>query len=125
MSDYVLFVDDDPETHRVVQNALEEAGVKSLKATSGQIALQHIREDPPLAIVLDLMMPSLNGFSTLTRLQRNQATNSIPIILLSDMPDQNRHMAYLPGVIGVLPKGRFSMREFFKLLGQAGVRNKE
>jgi two-component system alkaline phosphatase synthesis response regulator PhoP len=124
MSDYILFVDDDdPDAHGTVYNALDQAGLKSLKATSGQLALRQIRENPPRAIVLDLMMPSMNGFSTLTRLQHDQVAHNIPIILLSSMPDQSRHMAYLPGVIGVLPKGRFSLQEFFKLLKRAGIWN--
>lgn len=121
MSDYILFVDDDPDTHQLMLNALDQAGLRSLKATSGQLALQHIRQDPPRAIVLDLMMPSLNGFSTLTRLQRDQIANNIPIILLSDLPEQNRHMAHLPGVIGVLSRGHYAIRELFKLLNQAGI----
>jgi DNA-binding response OmpR family regulator len=124
MSDYILFVDDDdPDAHGIVHNALDQAGLKSQKATSGQLALQQIRENPPRAIVLDLMMPSMNGFSTLTRLQRDRVAHNIPIILLSNTPDQSRHMAYLPGVIGVLPKGRFSIQEFIRLLTGAGIWN--
>ncbi len=117
---YVLVVDDDPHTRTLVTDALTVLGVSSRQARNGQQALEMIRADAPRAIVLDLMMPVLNGFAVLAELQR-AAGEPIPVIVLSALVDQAGPLHHLPGVAGVMCKGDFSLEGLRGLLAQAGI----
>ncbi len=121
MTDYVLVVDDDPDVRNMIVEALCLFGLEVRNAGDGQQALAMMRENPPQAILLDLMMPTLNGFSTLTRLQRDRALRVVPIILLSGLADNVPSIRQLPGVVGVLCKGDFSMDGLRAALKHAGV----
>ena len=85
MRDYILVVDDDPEVRSLVVNMLKMMGIEGRKAINGEHALKLIDEHPPRAIVLDLIMPVMDGFLTLTRLQTNHRSRHIPIILMSGL----------------------------------------
>jgi CheY-like chemotaxis protein len=121
MRDYILVVDDDPEVRSLVVNMLKMMGMEGRKAVNGEHALKLIDEHPPRAIVLDLIMPVMDGFLTLTKLQTNQRSRHIPIILMSALTGNEHHVKKLPGVIGVMPKSQFSIDEFQLLLAQAGI----
>jgi CheY-like chemotaxis protein len=121
MRDYILVVDDDPEVRSLVVNMLKMMGMEGRKAVNGEHALKLIDEHPPRAIVLDLIMPVMDGFLTLTKLQTNQRSRHIPIILMSALTGNEHHVKKLPGVIGVMPKSQFSIDEFQLLLTQAGI----
>jgi CheY-like chemotaxis protein len=121
MRDYILVVDDDPEVRSLVVNMLKMMGMEGRKAVNGEHALKLIDEHPPKAIVLDLIMPVMDGFLTLSKLQTNQRSRHIPIILMSALTGNEHHVKKLPGVIGVMPKSQFSIDEFQLLLAQAGI----
>ena len=118
---YILVVDDDPDVCNLILEVLHLLGCEARKAVDGQQALQMVEEHPPQAIVLDLMMPTLNGFLTLTRLQKDQKLRAIPIILLSGLAETNCSIHKLPGVVGVMRKGDFSVDGLRTLLGRAGI----
>jgi CheY-like chemotaxis protein len=121
MSDYVLVVDDDPSVRSLLLDALTLMGVEGQVAMDGEQALEMVGENPPAAIVLDLRMPVLDGFSTLASLQGKQASRQIPIILLSGMIDYDLRLYRLAGVVGVMSKGNFSLDGLRDLLTKAGI----
>jgi CheY-like chemotaxis protein len=121
MRDYILVVDDDPEVRSLVVNMLKMMGMEGRKAVNGEHALKLVSEHPPRAIVLDLIMPVMDGFLTLTRLQTDRRSRHIPIILMSALTGNEHHINKLPGVVGVMPKSKFSIDDFRLLLTQAGV----
>jgi CheY-like chemotaxis protein len=96
-------------------------GFEARAVKGGEEALEAVRREAPQAIVLDLMMPHMNGFTVLAHLQRETASRHIPIIVLSALIDQAPHVERLPGVSGVMCKGDFSMDGFRKLLVKAGL----
>ena len=79
----LLVVDDDPDVHDMVKQLLEERPYVVQSVADGLAALEQIEEDKPDAILLDLMMPRLDGFSTLAQLRQNQVTMDIPVIILT------------------------------------------
>lgn len=79
----ILLVDDVPENLQVVGNILQEENLDIAVAASGQEALEFIREDVPDLILLDVMMPGLDGFEVCRRLKTNLMTSSIPVIFLT------------------------------------------
>lgn len=83
MSQKILVVDDEPHIVRLVQVNLEKAGYDVTTASNGREALEAVAEVQPDLVVLDVMMPEMDGLEALKRLKENAATSEIPVILLT------------------------------------------
>jgi len=79
----LLIVDDTPENLQVLSKLLIQEGYTVRAATDGQYALFTVQADPPDLILLDIMMPDLNGYQTCTRLKADPQTRDIPVIFIS------------------------------------------
>lgn len=79
----VLVVDDEPKNLQLIGSLLRERGYDFAYASSGAQALEAVRNDPPDLILLDIMMPEMDGFEVCKRLKQDMATASIPIIFLT------------------------------------------
>ena len=79
----ILIVDDNPDNIDVLVNALENVGYNLAIATSGEKALKTTTHFLPDLILLDLMMPGMDGLAILQKLQANPKTQQIPIIILT------------------------------------------
>ncbi len=89
----ILIVDDNPENLGVLFDYLSELGITPLVAQSGQDAIELLEEKMPDIILLDILMPGLDGFETCKRLKANNKTEDIPIIFmtaLSEITDKVR-----------------------------------
>jgi CheY-like chemotaxis protein/MinD-like ATPase involved in chromosome partitioning or flagellar assembly len=83
MTDKVLIVDDDVQTLRLVGLMLERQGYKILAANSGAQALHMAHTDHPDVIVLDVMMPDMDGYEVTRRLRKDSETAGIPILMFT------------------------------------------
>ena len=83
MSETVLVVDDEPDIVEIVQYNLEKTGYTVLTAVDGPTALQHAREHAPALIILDLLLPGLEGTDVCRILKQDERTRSIPILMLT------------------------------------------
>ena len=83
MKDRILVVDDDPDILQFVEMNLDMEGFDAQTAESGRVALEVARERPRDLILLDVMMPELDGLTVLRRLRSSPATSSIPVVLLT------------------------------------------
>jgi len=83
--DTVMVIDDEPTTIRMITSALESADITVLAAISGEIALQMLENILPDLIIVDAMMPGIDGFETTVRIKRNPALANIPIIFLTGL----------------------------------------
>jgi DNA-binding response OmpR family regulator/DNA-binding CsgD family transcriptional regulator len=83
----VLVVDDSPETLRMLTDALEDAGMTVLVARDGNHALAMIDRITPDVILMDAVMPGMDGFETCRRLKRNQALAHVPVIFMTGLTD--------------------------------------
>lgn len=83
MGKKILVVDDEPQLVRIVQFNLERAGYEVRTAFDGLEALERVEEEVPDLIILDVMMPRLDGFETLRRLRENPHTREIPVMMLT------------------------------------------
>lgn len=79
----VLVVDDEPFLVETVCFALEKAGYECLTAADGEEALRAVAERRPDLILLDLMLPKLNGFKVCRQLKSDPGTGAIPIVMLT------------------------------------------
>ena len=93
ISDIVLIVDDVPENLSLLHDALDEAGHTVLVATNGESALQRARHSLPDVILLDAMMPGMDGFEVARRLKADFATQHIPIVFMTGLTETEHVVA--------------------------------
>lgn len=83
----LLIVDDNAQNLQVLGNLVEKAGYEAAVAMNGKEALKFLKKDSPELILLDVMMPEMDGFETCERLKANSATREIPVIFLTARAD--------------------------------------
>jgi DNA-binding response OmpR family regulator/DNA-binding CsgD family transcriptional regulator len=98
--DIVLLVDDSPEALGFLTDALEQSGFSVLIATSGSAALNIVERITPDLILLDAVMPTMDGFETCRRLKANPAISQIPVIFMTGLTE-TEHVVHALGSGGV------------------------
>ncbi len=83
----ILIVDDEPFNVDYIEQELEDTGYETNSAFDGQDALDKILSGPPDLVLLDIMMPVMDGFEVLRRLKENPETRDIPVIVISASND--------------------------------------
>jgi CheY-like chemotaxis protein len=109
----VLVVDDDPKAVELI--ALRILGLAStvLRAYGGQEAIEVAQRELPDLILLDLMMPEVNGFDVVCALHDHPGTSSIPIIVVTAKPITNDDRNQLNGFVStIMEKGDFDASRF-------------
>ena len=84
---YVLVVDDDPAIRGLVADALREEGYSVDLAAHGREALEAMRARRPATVVLDLMMPIMDGFTFIEACRNEQLCENVPIVVMSAVQD--------------------------------------
>ena len=113
----ILIVDDDPDMVELLRLGLADAGYATRTAGTGKEALQKAKRSPPDLVVLDLLLPEMNGFSVCQRLRRNPATAGIPIVMITVLPGQfPRFVGVETGANAYLNKP-FRMEELVSCVG--------
>jgi two-component system alkaline phosphatase synthesis response regulator PhoP len=79
----VLVVDDEPAILKLVEVSLSRQGYEVISAANGVEALAKVEEESPTLILMDAMMPYMDGFEALKRLKENPVTQDIPVIMLT------------------------------------------
>ena len=85
----VLAVDDVPLTLILVEKILQRYNFKVKKANGGQEALDMIAAEKPSLVLLDLMMPNVDGFDVLAALSKSEETSNIPVVILSALNSES------------------------------------
>lgn len=106
---YILVVDDNPDAQEIFSVALKHMGYEVGVANDGREALASIKQRIPDMVLLDLMMPNMNGFEVLLRMQSSKRTQNIPVIIISAVA--NNSIKKLKGVVDVLPKAHYKMTD--------------
>jgi CheY-like chemotaxis protein len=78
----VMVIDDDLAALRLMSDYLEEVGLEVLDAPNGEEGLEKARHAQPDLILLNVLMPAMDGFETLRRLKADEALQGIPVILM-------------------------------------------
>lgn len=79
----ILIVDDEPFNIDYLEQELEESNYTTIAATNGQEALEQVQAESPDLVLLDIMMPIMDGFEVLARLKDDPSTRDIPVIIIS------------------------------------------
>ena len=93
----LLIVDDDTETRYLLSAVLEAEGYTTLLAASGSQALDMLSRVSPAAILLDLLMPEMDGFEVLRRIKEERMSRDIPVFILTAKDLTERDLNYLAG----------------------------
>ena len=86
MAPKILLVDDDPLIHRLYQPHLERAGYQVISASSGPEAIKLVSHETPQLIVMDIMMPGMDGLSAIREIRHAGTTTNIPVIVVTANP---------------------------------------
>jgi CheY-like chemotaxis protein len=119
----ILVVEDEPENRLLIGMILTTEGYQVIPAVDGADALARLASEPPDLILLDLMMPQMNGFEVLERLRADPTTAPVPVIVLTALAqERDIARAVSSGAQGYVIKP-FEPDELLKRIGQAlGVR---
>jgi len=101
----LLIVDDDMVVRKVVRNMMESAGFLVQDAVDGPNGLTQAEAFHPDVILLDLMMPGIDGYEVCRRLKANPLTKTIPVVFLTTSPDLSlNRLAYEAGALACVTK---------------------
>src|SRR5687767_9056942 len=88
----VLIVDDERTNRDLLEVMLTQEGHQLLTATSGEEALAMVAQQPPDVILLDIMMPGMDGYKVVEKLKANLATKNIPVIMVTALNDRSARL---------------------------------
>lgn len=116
-SKLILIVDDDANNRELIQRQLESAQWTVLQANNGTKAIELLQQHQPALILLDLMMPELDGFGVIEKLQQHEEWQKIPVVIITAKTlthaDRNRLNGY---VDKVLQKGNYTRQTLLQEL---------
>jgi len=93
----ILIADDEPHIRRILEFLLEQAGYRVDTACDGREALARVRADQPDLLLLDVMMPQLDGFAVLEQIRRERETQGLPVIMLTARDESPSRVRGLKG----------------------------
>jgi CheY-like chemotaxis protein len=111
----VLVVEDDPAAREVLRRTLQNDGWIVWEAANGRLALESVGKNTPDLILLDLMMPEMDGFDFVSELRKMDAGRNIPVVVVTakDLTSEDRHR--LEGQVRrIFQKGGFSREELMR-----------
>ena len=101
----VLIVDDDPDMVMVLGMLMKVNGITALKAFGGVEGLEKARTDKPDVILLDIMMPDMDGYEVMKELRSDKTTKGIPVVFLTARTDEEyKERAETLGADGYITK---------------------
>lgn len=99
MSNSVVVVEDDEDVREGIEALLRRRGIRVVAAANGREALEVIgRDGPPSLVILDLMMPEMNGWALRANLLADPALAGIPVVVMSGIADAQHHGRALQAV---------------------------
>ena len=116
----IVVADDDRMLRKAAETTLRRQGYAVSTASDGEEALRLIRSERPDIIVLDLIMPKVQGFDVLHTLKHDAVTSSIPVIVLSSLAqERDRQEALNLGAVAYFNKSTLSLGELVKQVERA------
>ena len=103
--DVALVVDDSPETLRLLTDALDGAGMTVMVAMDGAAAMRIVDEITPDIILLDAVMPGMDGFETCRRLKRDAGLSNVPVIFMTGLAETEHIVSGLEAERRIAPAG--------------------
>lgn len=115
----VLLIDDDNALRQLYAVELGSKGYSVIEASDGEQGLEKAKKDNPDLILLDIMMPKLDGVATLTQLKQDTVTSKIPVVMLTNFGQENLvKQAFASGATDYLLKYKVTPAEMVQKVAQ-------
>ncbi|EDN69552.1 Signal transduction histidine kinase [Beggiatoa sp. PS] len=115
----VMLIEDDPTTRQMMIRMLQKVGWQVIEAENGEVALQKVQKQQPDLILLDLMMPKMDGFEFLIQLRQQKACSSIPVVVLTAKDISMEDRLWLNNKVDtIFQKGSYTRDELLVQLRQ-------
>ena len=121
MAKKVLVIDDEPETLSLVKSALEPAGFEVHTCDNGRQAWEEIAKVKPDVLVLDVMLPGIDGYALQIKIASEPATKDLPVVVLTALEPAKTIFQKFPQVVGFMTKP-FKPEELLKTVQDASVK---
>ena len=113
----ILIVEDDPLMSRMYQKIFKFDGLETVMAENGEVALTKVRSENPTLILLDIMMPKMNGLEVLDRLKSDPQTKAIPVVMLTNLAgSQDAETALQKGAVKYIIKSENDPKQVVKMV---------
>jgi DNA-binding response OmpR family regulator len=122
MAPTVLLIEDSQTQAKQIRDVLESVGLTVSVANDGPDGIREAMENPPDLIVLDIKLPSMDGYQVCRRLKRADETKDVPVIMLTDKTGTKETMIGLKaGADDYIPKDVFAAEHLMETLRELGV----
>ena len=116
----ILFIEDEAALQKTLGELLEKEGYQVIRALDGEIGLKSAQTQNPDLILLDLILPKIDGFEVLKRIKSNPQTKDIPVIILTNLErTKDIERAIEAGASTYLVKANYSLDEVLTKIKQA------
>ncbi len=116
----ILFIEDEPSLQKTLGDILRENGYEVINALNGEIGLRLAQSEKPDIILLDIILPKMNGLEVLEILKNNEETKNIPVIVLTNLESmEDINKAIELGAVAYLVKAEYSMEEVIDKIEKA------
>lgn len=113
----IIIADDDPFLIKIYSTKLSQEGHDVIPCNDGQEALEKITSESPDLVLLDVMLPRLNGLDVLASMQEEKKTKNIPVVFLSNLAqDEEQEAAKKNGAAAYLIKARYTPSQVIEAL---------
>ena len=118
MAETIQVVDDDPRSRRLTRALLQLSGYAVIEAVDGEKGVELAKQEKPDLILMDIMMPKMDGYTACDAIKRGKATKGIPVVMLTALGyELNRELAYKLNADGYITKP-FSRQELLSAITQ-------
>jgi DNA-binding response OmpR family regulator len=115
MAKTVLIVEDEQSMQRALKNKIEHAGYAVKVADDGETALEALRREKPDLVLLDLIMPKLDGISVLRQMKNDDDLRGIPVVILTNLSSGDKVAEAMQlGTFDFLVKANYSLDDVLK-----------
>lgn len=116
----ILFIEDESALQKTFGEILTQEGYQMISALDGEIGLRLAGDEKPDLILLDLILPKVNGFDVLRKLKEDKETKDIPVIVLTNLEEvRNVDKAIELGATTYLVKASYSLKEIVEKIKKA------
>ncbi|MBI5243013.1 MAG: response regulator [Elusimicrobia bacterium] len=125
MAKKVLVIDDEPEMLSLIRFTLEQGGYEVITCDNGRHAWNAILQNKPAMLVLDVMLPGIDGYSLQIKISQDEQTKGIPIIVLTALEPSKTLFKKFPQVVGFMTKPFNTDELLAKVVATIGKANPE
>ena len=116
----ILFVEDEPTLQKTLGDFLKKSGYEIISALDGEEGIRKVEDEKPDLILLDLILPKMEGFDILRKLKLDLKTKDIPVIILTNLESANDiEKAIELGATTYLVKTQYSLEEVAEKIKKA------